>query len=257
MTRHKNFLTKVLICFVVAGVASIIPVSQSRADIWGDTISWGDATTGAPIFATGSWANTDTSLTWLVTDETTHYNYEYTFTVPTGAKSLSHFILQVSSTFDMWGLDEDGFVNDSLDPGGLDAFLGDYAPSVGKPNPGMPGDIYGLKFENDDDDGTAEFFGTAAETWTWSFDSWREPVWGNFYAVDGALKTPDSPDEWVYAYNSGFLLDPYALGDTGNPNWQEHGYIARPDTTLVPIPSAILLGMLGLGAVGLKLRKFA
>ena len=34
-------------------------------------------------------------------------------------------------------------------------------------------------------------------------------------------------------------------------------YIAVPDTAYVPVPGAVILGLLGLGAAGIKLRKFA
>jgi len=206
--------------------------------------------------ANDGWENTTTTIAWTVTPEyggdefIDYYHYSYTFTV--SSKSLSHFILQVSDTFDLWGYPEEDFVNATLDPLGLEAFLDTYYGTDGKPNPGMPGSIYGLKFENLSEDDP--FFGTGT-TWTWSFDSWREPVWGNFFAVDGQ----DLDDQWAYAYNSGFLLDPdvWYNEEEGIHNYDVFGYIARPDTTIVPIPTAVLLSILGLGAVGIKLRKFA
>ena len=92
----------------------------------------------------------------------------------------------------------------------------------------MPGEIKGIKFPGS---------GTQLVL---SFYSDRAPMWGSFYAKDG---TDGSND--VYAYNSGFS----GVGSD---------FIAVPDTTTtVPVPGAVLLGMLGLAVAGSKLRKFA
>lgn len=217
------------IMFITIVCAFVAP--PALADLYSGSISWDNSMT-SPIFATDGWAAAGTSVSWDVTLDTSgsFYTYEYTFTVP--RKGISHFILQVSDSFDNMGLDEDGYVNATLDPEGLDALLDDYSGSDGASNPGMPGPLYGLKFE-----GLADL-----TTWTWSFQSWREPVWGDFYAKDGT----DSGIK-VYAYNSGFSVEPDV----------EAGHIAVPDTTLVPVPAAVILGLLGLSVAGLKLRKYA
>jgi hypothetical protein len=195
--------------------------------------------------------SSDTTLAWTVTPEyggdayIDFYTYEYTFTVP--EYSLSHFILQVSDYPDLKfdevpGWPELEFVNDTLDPASLTASVGTY-DGTGGSNPGIPGPVYALKFEGFDE-------GT---TWTWSFDSWREPVWGDFYTKDGKHDGIDA-----YAYNNGFEFDPYFFDVIEQKfNYELYAYIATPDTTLVPVPAAFILGMLGLGTVGLKLRKYS
>ena len=47
------------------------------------------------------------------------------------------------------------------------------------------------------------------------------------------------------------VLNLYALGHAGDPD-----YVIQ-DQLVVPVPAAFLLGLLGLGAAGVKLRKFA
>jgi hypothetical protein len=73
-------------------------------------------------------------------------------------------------------------------------------------------------------------------------------MWGDFYAVDGKKPAKNGdPSVIPYAYNKGFGID--AFIDDGQ-------HIAVPDT-VVPVPGAVLLGILGIGVAGIKLRKFA
>jgi hypothetical protein len=222
--------------------------SRCFAGLYDGSLTWNSDGTG--IIANDGWQDPDTEIVWLVLPPGTeegqsggqYFTYQYTFTVPSEgqAKQLSHFILEVSDTF---GEFEERFVNASLNPEeGLIAELKTYYPSdpiTEKPQPYMPGPIYGLKFEGD-------YFSEGEDVvqWTWSFNSLREPVWGDFYAVNGFSK---QFDVYVAAWNAGFLVEPDI----------EAGHIAVPDTTVIPLPGAVLLGVLGLGAAGIKLRKFA
>jgi hypothetical protein len=176
------------------------------------------STTDGSIFATQAWAKGST-LTWTVTPDGSLYHYQYTFTVP--SKDISHFILEVSNTFTSANLlDQNG---EPVNLGSIDYYN---AESEGNSNPNMPGTIKGIKFA------------ATSITLNLSFYSNRAPMWGSFYAKDGK-----DNDNWVYAYNSGF---------NGGDD-----FIGVPDTTTVPVPGAMLLGMLGLGAAGIKLRKYA
>jgi hypothetical protein len=166
--------------------------------------------------------------------------WTYSYTFATSGHDLSHFIIEVSA-------------GDSDDPDGLPAFslarLMDFintqsyvldgdepevvletytSTSHGDSNPGMPDDVelYGVKFDS-------ALFEEDAGEWTVTFDSYRNPMWGDFYAMGGQS----------YAYNADF----------GDPDGIYK--IAVPDTSYVPVPGAALLGFLGLGAAGLKLRK--
>jgi len=180
------------------------------------------------ITATDGWDNPGTKITWIVTqNQDLTWNYHYEFTVPTGSKALSHIIFEVSEKFD----DLDYTYN-----GGLTADLDWYGP--GDPsNPGIQDRIHGIKFEG---------FSDGMYTWVIEFDSTHVPVWGDFYAKDGKEATTDGKIQ-VYAYNTGF---------TANDVDEATNHILVPDTvSYVPIPGALLLGTLGLGVAGLRLRR--
>ena len=71
-----------------------------------------------------------------------------------------------------------------------------------------------------------------------NFYSDRVPVWGDFYAKGGR----DS-----YLYNAGYLAaDPLAPAASGSLN----NHILRPDSVVIPVPSAVLLSSIGLGLAG-------
>jgi len=234
--EKRNTQIREVICLLATAIV-LVGFSGSRclADL--SAGSSGDLTWDIPeneIVAGLIWDDISTKITWDVDpidigDNGTidYYHYAYTFTAPSPG-SLSHFILEVSPQFetgDFWNL------TSGLGFEGPD----DYGP--GDPaNPNIPGGVWGLKFA---DSFTQNPITGAFE---WSFDSTRVPVWGDFYAKGGVDN---------YAYNSGFMVaDPTTLLGDGK-------HIAVPDTYKVPTPTAVLLGILGLGAVGLKLRKYA
>jgi len=136
---------------------------------------------------------------------------------------LSHLILEVSDVFELSDLS--GLTGAYIDE--LKLFQ---PPLSGEP--GLPGDIFGIKFEGFEDDQVA-FIG---------FYSPRVPEWGDFYAKDGGGTGASA----VYAYNNGFGSDPT------DPflNW-----IVRPDTVVIPEPSTMVILGSSLVAVAIRRRK--
>ena len=237
MNAHKNIVVRLLIVAIV-----LVGFSGSRC--FADLIGEGTLVFDDHLFATGLWADATNDLVSMyykvdLDASGTFYHYQYTFSVPTSfanIKSLSHLTIEVSPDFetnDYWNLTT-----------GLIGEVGTYDPTPlggSGSNPGMPGSMKGLKVEDFDDDDTLS-------SWTFSFDSARVPVWGDFYAVDG--KNTD-----IYAYNLGFGdpdSDPVFVAGVNQPN-----HILVPDTNIIPVPGAMLLGMLGMGVAGMKLRKYA
>ncbi len=239
----RDLHSRAVVCLFAAAFVVAFSTPQCLADL-GDVASGADLTgsltVGNGLVASGAWDNADTMVEWDVslhnegTDDA-YWTYKYTFEAE--QKALSHFILQVSDTFgegDIW----------NVDPSALVIELGEFGPDgpddPDPSNPGIPGTLgNAVKFEN---------FGEDTVTrWEWSFDTLRNPVFQNFYAVDG--KSTAQGAIIPYAYNTGFDLAYQGL-DAG-------AFIVAPDTTVVPAPAAVLLGMLGLSVVGVKLRKHA
>jgi hypothetical protein len=207
-----------LACLVLLGALS----SVSRADTYSGSLSY-----NAGLYTQGVWNAPGTAIEWCVTDNTTSWHYKYTLTA--AAQNISHLIIEVSPTFTAADIKNSTLSYD----------LDTYSSANG--NPDMPSAMWGLKWN----------FGTST-TMTVEFDSDRAPVWGDFYSKDG--KAPQS-DTFNVAYNLGFGnpdTDPAVA--IGNGSVRDH--ILVPDTTSVlPLPGAVILGLLGMGTAGMRLRK--
>jgi hypothetical protein len=189
------------------------------------------------ITGTGNWIYTGpTMLSWWVdqnTDQT--WSYHYQFTHPSGA--TSHFILETSRNFtcrDVLSAEGD-FSSWSV---------GTFEPHSG--NPGMPGPIYGIKFDAADGLTTDMFLRTP-----------RAPKWGDFYSKDGVAGEHGLNAAW----NVGFTdpdVDPTAPAADGAVDY--HILVPDTQTSPVPEPSGVLLlgaGLLGVGIVRIRGRRSA
>lgn len=202
-----------------------------------------------------TWANDNLSLAWSVSRTDDQYTYNYTFSgfAQQGNNfrpGLSHLIIETSPTF--------GTANVLPGTSGNVSAPALYAiGGNGASNPGLPGEIYGLKWNATGNGNTLSF----------SIVTDRDPVWGNFYANGGRD---------AYAFNAGWLqlldgaqgpIDAMHMtgirqsAGLGGEAW----FIAVPDTTshggnapgpgTLPVPGTALL--LGLGvamATGMRRR---
>lgn len=181
------------------------------------------------LFGTDGWD--DATLSWAV-DDTSHEEYwTYNYTFDVNAKSISHFIFEVSENFTAVNINQD-FTTSGWQ---LDTYS---STAQGQSNPGIPEPLYGIKWD------TLALPGEDVRTFSVTLVSDREPMWGDFYAKDGKV---DQGQLEVYAYNTGFLdttSDPIDHGNAG-------GWVLVPDTASIPEPATLLL--LGSGFLGLAL----
>ncbi len=254
----KTILIAIAVC-CFALPASVMATPVGSGD-WADSRSTG---TDGGVDGYGGWSgelNNGFQISWVITEDVdTYYSYHYEYTI-SGigggdlSKSLSHFNLEVTNPAEPD--DFDNFFTSDYDPF-LDPPTGLGLTIVKEPatldpdagNPSMPESMYGIKFDDIGVISKEPKVSIDVLQYTFSFDTWRAPVWGDFYAKDGK----DGGDE-TYAYNTGFGMDPPTDSITGDfTNW-----IARPngDTVSVPEPSMlVLIGTCFVGLVGLRNRR--
>lgn len=210
-------------CLLVVALASIAFAQMAMGASYSGTLS-----TPVELGGSGAWYLGST-INWVVTDlENGTWRYWYQLQVPVG--EVSHFILETSPTFTRGDI-----VEGSASGNFASIYLGTWSSAQGSSNPGMPGEVYGIKFD--------ETFGLIT---TIQFDSYRTPMWGDFYAKDGTAGGLGQN----YVFNAGFAaadpsLDDYPLMDGSAYDPMRH--ILVPDThTVIPEFSTVALGALGL-----------
>lgn len=225
----KKFFLMLIV--ILAGVAPLV----ASPTMYTGGLSVGDG----GLVATELWNVPSTELSWVVSNTSQSiWHYEYCFSVL--EKGISHINIEVSdedsgpafTLANLFGLSSDPeFALEHIE-------LQDWTSSNG--NPGIPGEMYGIKFDLNDG-----YLGV-----TVGFDSDRAPVWGDFYAKDGSVI--GGP---VYAYNAGFLLtDPTIALHNG----AEQGHLLVPDSvSVIPAPGALLLSGIGLGFASLVRRRIS
>lgn len=214
----------------------MLPLSVSADPITGSRSTPGPPSTPDGVVAADGWDenNGGFKIEWLIalSSDGTYYDYTYTISDEDGttpiAPGLSHWILEVTP-----GIGIGSFSDIDVDPEGNPPVEGPktwYAKT--QPNPDMPYDIYGIKFDVGN---------------TVTFTSTQRPVWGDFYAKDGRHS-----GIWATAWNAGFGSDP----DPDDPDFEGFTpWIPTPDG-VIPEPSTILLVTLSfVGITALGIRK--
>lgn len=209
MTKLTTFISTLAMALPLSGWAS--------GNLFTGSIMWSTSTD--PIVATEQWAAASSTLSWNISyhaNSAFPWVYEYSWSAPT--KGLSHIILEVSAA---------SLAADFSVPAGSEGPR-TWSPSdPGNSNPGLPGNVFGIKYD-----------GGGVTSKTFTFGSTHAPTWGDFFAKDGTNRRGGRSYD-VYAYNAGFLqADPlvdFTQIALGNLMTLQHtglraNHIAVPDT---------------------------
>jgi len=192
----------------------------------------------ATLDGVGNWVDPGvTTITYTVTRETAADPWQYCYDFNTTAQGgLSHIIIEVTPP-DPASPEEPYFTANNVLWASASWELKVYSPSdPGNSNPGLPGDIYGLKFA-----------GNSATSDTICLLSDIGPTWRDAYAKDG-----NAGDSGVNAmWNAGFLVaDPVDVPADGSVAYHILGPDSEPGGGQPPIPEPSTLALVVLGAVG-------
>ena len=190
------------------------------------------------------WPDYTATMTWTVTDEDNSYDgfpwkYTYNFQLTSDGKlqgGVSHLIIECSEGMgvgDITGLTGEAVLASS--PINLQL--------VTSGNPGMPEDMWGIRFNPIASD---EF------DMTWSFWSNRVPYWGDFYVKDGGSNIAYNYNETV---ELGFLSPDVDPGTPRGSSPVGLYHILRPGAPVPEPGTLVLLITAGLGALGYAWRR--
>jgi hypothetical protein len=218
---------------MLLGVA-LLPTVAAAAPSYTGTLAAGSN----QLQGTGFWVADNGETGWfpasitydVMQNEDGSWHYAYTLSVYRA--SISHMIIEVSPTFtasDLWNF---------TGPAGT-AVVADYGP--GPSNPSMPGTMRGIKFDS-----------ASGTNSTFAFDSWRPPVWGDFYARCGNVGGTQNT-VWNGDGSLGFTaadVDP--IGPASSTPLDLH--LLVPDSFGVPEPMTAAMLLVG-GVAAVTMRR--
>ncbi len=193
------------------------------------------STADGGIIANGRWALNGFQISWTASQvDQSWWKYEYWLRDGKGnllegedvQAAVSHFVVEVSP---------DVTYDDFRNANGSPIELADFSNQTGD-----AAIENALKFDY--------------EKGYFSIESLRIPTWGDFYAVDGWYRDPNTGQRVRNsAWNAGFALnDPL---DVAPSNGSYMNKLLRPDTqTAIPEPGTMLLFGLGLAGAGVYRR---
>jgi len=190
-------------------------------------------------------------MAWTVTDLGGTWQYEYDLTtsvLPGGhGGGLSHVIIEITpdspaADFTYQKYDGTNWVNWTLGSGST---IGNQLITSG--NPGMPADMWGIRFANDAPPGPSDTH------WLWRILTDHQPVWGDFFAKDGLAGTFYNADAFDDGPGNDWADDPADAAANGSI----HRNILVPDgrPPVTPELSSGMLLLLGMLPVGLAWRR--
>ena len=225
----------------------LVVISWAAPGAYGTTfsgsLSYGDGVTG--LQAAGDYAAASTSIAWVISndDDCSIWHYRYTLTLPTPSPAGSH--MMIGATPDVFTLDDLLTISGEKD-GEVEVEV--WEPTLLKPNPFLPGDVYAVKV------GMLEAGGGIID-----FTTEIGPAWRDWYVVGGSYDPEDDTMNFGAAWNAGFLLaDP--LVSPGDTNVTDHilGIDSGPGGSgngVIPEPLTMLGLFLGLGGIGAYIRR--
>jgi hypothetical protein len=237
--------------------------TETDVDTDGDTFADAPGLQGP---AGTQWAAGPTVLDWTVSQDSPGdpWHYVYELSAPAQEeKEISHFAFEVSDFLTADDFTDPDLPSEPVTTPNFDEWgvLSMSATSQGNSNPGMPGQMYGVKFDS------------TGDPLVYEADFWLDvgPTWGDAYGKGGAIGGgPPGPGGPVFnaIWNAGFVLGETegAGNDPVAPPADGHllGHLLVPDTTNGPppppppvVPEPMTAGglLLGVGALVGYLRR--